>query len=115
MAGLEETIGQLLGNPDSMAQIMNLAQSLGLGPPPDENGESPPPPPVDDRLLGILGQLMADSQKSDPRQQALLTALKPFVRPERRASIDRALRIARITHLAETALRSFGKEGGSLV
>ena len=115
MAGIEDTLGQLLSNPEAMGQIMAMAQNLGLGPPPEPAGDAAPPPPpaVDARLLGILGRLLSDQQENDPRQQALLTALKPFVRPERRASIDRALQIARLSRLAGNALRVFGKEGGT--
>ena len=36
---LEEKLSQVLNDPNSMAQLMSFAQSLGMGPP-----DAPPPP-----------------------------------------------------------------------
>ena len=60
-------------------------------------------------------QMMQQAQHTDSKQEALLCALKPYLVPERRDKIDRALRIARLSQLASFALRNsgglFGKEG----
>lgn len=48
MAEFEEKLNALLSDPNSMAQIMQLAQSLGGGSAPQQNAQSgfaPPPPP----------------------------------------------------------------------
>ena len=48
MAEFEEKLNALLSDPNSMAQIMQLAQSLGGGSAPQQNaqgGFAPPPPP----------------------------------------------------------------------
>lgn len=111
MAGIEETLDQLLGDPGAMAQIMSVVQSLGLGKPPDSGECSAPPPVPDDKLLSSLMGIMRDAQSIEPKQEALLCALKPFVRPERREKIDKALRIARISHIAGCAIRNFQSEG----
>ena len=53
MGELEEKLENILGNPQAMAQIMSLAQSLNLGgsqnqaPSPDASGDAPPPQPQD--------------------------------------------------------------------
>ena len=39
------------------------------------------------------------------RREKLLMALRPFLKPERQEKLDRALRLARLTHLAGGALR----------
>lgn len=94
-----------------MAQIMSIAQSLGGGQ--AENTSQPvPQPQQDDGFARAILQIMQQAQHTDSRQEALLCALKPYVVPERRDKIDRALRIARLAQLAGCALRSYG--GGLL-
>ena len=108
--GLEEKLQQLLNDPDSMAQIMSFAQSLG--------GQMQPPqtavPPIDDGTMRTIIGMMQQLQRTDSRQEALLSALKPYLAPERREKIDRAAQIARLSRLAGSALQNglFGKRGG---
>lgn len=108
MEGLEEQLQKILDDPDSMAQILSLAQSFGLQPP-EAASAAPPPPPPDDGMAKAIFGMMQQARQSDGRQEALLLALKPFLRPERRGKIDRALQIAKVSHLAGFALRNFGK------
>ena len=110
MEGLEEQLQKILDDPDSMAQILSLAQSFGLQPPGAASSEpaAPPPPPDDGFMKAVFG-MMQQARQSDGRQEALLLALKPYLRPERRGKIDRALQIAKISHLAGFALRNYGK------
>lgn len=104
MEGLEEKLNQILGDPDSMAQLMSLAQSLGGG---EKSAASPPPPVNDGFVQGIMG-LMQQATQTDGKQEALLNALKPYLHPDRREKLDRALRIARISQLAGGALKNYG-------
>lgn len=110
--GFEDKLNQILSDPDSMAKIMSLAQSLG-GPsaasvgPPEPPPKAPPPPPDDAFVKGIL-RLMQQAQHTDKRQEALLCALKPYLAPERQAKIDEALRIAKLSQLAGFALKNYG-------
>ena len=99
---LEEKLSQVLNDPNSMAQLMSFAQSLGMrppdappppGPPP---GPSPGPPPGDEAFVRGILQLVRQANQKDGPQEALLAALKPYLRPERREKLDRAMRIARI-------------------
>lgn len=114
MEGLEEQLQKIMNDPDSMAQILSLAQSFGMQP---QEGQAPsapsvaPAPPDDGFAKAIFG-MMQQARQSDGRQEALLAALKPYLRPERRGNIDRALQIARISHLAGFALRNYGKLSG---
>ena len=110
--GFEDKLNQILSDPDSMAKIMNLAQSLG-GPPAAPNGPpdpppKPPPPPPDDAFVKGILRLMQQAQHTDKRQEALLCALKPYLAPERQAKIDEALRIAKLSQLAGFALKNYG-------
>lgn len=110
--GLEDKLQQILNDPDSMAQILSLAQSFGMSPEPPKEQAEPPAPPQDDKFLKTVFSMMQQARKSDSKQEALLAALKPYLAPERRWKIDQALQIARVSHLAGAALGQFGGKGG---
>ena len=143
MSELEEKLENILGNPQAMAQIMALAQSLnqsGPAAPAGDGGPSQPPasaveatpapaapaqPPasagsregglgnllggLDPNMLsaaaGLLGQF--NSSGDDDRRVALLTALRPFVREQRYARLDKAIQIARLSRLIRSGLDLF--------
>lgn len=130
MEGLEEKLQNILSDPNSMAQIMSMAQSLGLSP---QNEQRPPSQPVGENLgmlQSVMGQqggdgkmpdlqflqsmmgVLQQAQRTDGKQEALLCALKPFLRPERREGIDRAMQLAKISQLAGIALKNGGLMGG---
>ena len=134
MAELEEKLNAILGNPDAMGQIMALARSLNGGgdsqaeqsTPPPEPGESPPPPPasqpevpdlsallgqVDPRLMQMGLSLLKNCKERDDRNAALLRALRPFLKEERRAGLDRALQIVGVTRIIRAALDTMGGKG----
>ena len=50
--------------------------------------------------------------KLEKKQENLLNALKPFLKPARREKIDRAMQAARLSHLAGYALKSRGEKHG---
>ena len=141
MSELEEKLEHILGNPQAMAQIMSLAQSLnqngqGAGdgaqtqtqpgssvaapaqPPPasagDEGGLGSLLGGLDPNMLsvaaGLLGQF---NSGDDDRRVALLTALRPFVREQRYARLDKAIQIARLSRLIRSGLDLFRAGHGS--
>lgn len=123
MSELEEKLGAILSNQDAMGQIMALAKSLGGGnadapPPAAPSGEpsggtdSPPasssPGGIDPRLFSMAAKLAgAYSEAGDDRRVALLNSLRPFVKEERHAKLDKAVQIARLTRVVRIALDSF--------
>ena len=154
MSELEEKLESILGNPQAMAQIMSLAQSLnGSGSAasggdgaqaqpqePTSDGASPPAPPVtaaaqppasagssagglgsllgglDPNMLSAAASLLGQFNGSgdDDRRVALLTALRPFVREQRYARLDKAIHIARLSRLIRSGLDLFrARKGGS--
>ena len=137
MAGFEEQLNSILGNQEAMSQIMALARSLSgeqqpageASPAPEEPGEAAyvpageaPVPPAPD-LAALMGQIdpqmiqvgidvIRQVQSTEDRNTALLNALRPFLREERQARLDRALQIARAVKLVRVALGAVkGKEG----
>ena len=129
MAEFDDKLNSLLSDPNAMAQIMQLAQSLSGGqepqappspPPPPPPRQSPPPappPPVGGDLLSSLTggldpkllsrllplvQELGGQQDSNARQ--LLYALRPYLKPERQEKVERALQLARLFHLGKKFL-----------
>lgn len=121
-----------------MSQIMALAQSLGgssaqsEAPPSDDAGPQPqsvPTPPaqpssgggdlfsalgnVDPRLISLAMRLASEYNSNDDDRAALLNALRPFVKPERYAKLDKAIKISKLTRVIRIALDSFGHKGAA--
>ena len=126
MAEFDERLNQILSNPDAMAQIARLAQSLN-GPPVSGNGtppvpgngtppvppplsgngtppdDAPPPPQVPDNMPPLPD---ADTVAKflpllrdlggDSDARRLLYALRPYLRPRKQEKIERALHLARL-------------------
>ena len=127
MSEFEDKLGAILSDSNAMSQIMALAQSLGSSPPaPEEPSPAPPPPanipasPPD--LSGLLGsldpkmiqtgmQLLSEFSSGEDQRAALLLALKPFLKEERRAKIDRAVQIAQLSRVLRVAFQLFRGKG----
>ena len=130
MGEFEEKLNSILGNQEAMGQIMALAQSLGKpappAPEPEESGEpgweragGPVPAggaeeaPLDPRMVQMGMRLLKEYRTGDDRNAALLAALRPFLRKERYARLDRAIQIARLSRVLRVAFQSLsGKEEG---
>ena len=144
MSDFEHQLNSILSSPETMEQIMALANSISSGgtdPSTDtENcevtpAESPAPsPPSSADLSGLLTllsgpnsplgsldpslvqaglELVQTYSRNNEEQLALLTALRPFLQEERQAKLDRAVQLARIARVLQTAYRMFRerKEG----
>ena len=103
MAEMDDKLGAILNNPAMMQQIMAMAQSLGQQAPPKE--ETPPPfdPAIMQKIMGLGTQTSIDSN-----QQALLTALNPYLPHQRLSKLEKAMRAAKLAKLASTFLNTGG-------
>ena len=138
MAEFEDKLNSILNNQAAMNQIMALARSLS-GERPD------PPPALEDPakkeevtympaveepeqadLSAMLGQIdpkmlqagmevIRQVQGAEERNIALLSALRPYLREEKRTRLDRAMQIARMTRLIRAALGALGEKEGERV
>jgi len=112
MSELEEKLGALLANPQLMQQVSSLVQAMGQPPGPPQQQPAPPPlppqPPEPDisQLQGLIN--LVQQNRIDPRQQALLNALAPYLSPWRMGKLERAMRASKMAGLASVFLRSDG-------
>ena len=132
MSEFEDKLNAILSNPEAMAQVMGLAQSLsGSGAfnaeQPQENAAkqtgnradnagssfgnlgdlfSQIDPKMIERLLPLISELSSGS--NDERMQ-LLYALRPFLKAERRDKIERAVKTAKLIHIGKKFLSSMGE------
>ena len=143
MAELDEKLSAILGNPEAMGQIVNIAKALTAGsgdsssPPPQatdaefvpvEVGSSPgsagPSPGLSDNPLAALGdidprllqaalRLFSEYRSTDDHKVALLAALKPFLKEERLAKMDKAVQIAKLSRVIRLAFQMFKGGDGS--
>ena len=63
------------------------------------------------RVLQAGMRLLSELGSTDDRKTALLTALRPFVKEERFAKVDRAIQVAKLSRVIRVAFQLF-KEGG---
>ncbi len=98
--GLEEQLGAILNDPESMAQIFQMAKSFS----PSEAST----PPIDENMIFSLLQIMQQLQQTDTKQDALLCALKPYLAPDRQAKLDKAMQLARLSQIARFAMKNYG-------
>ena len=116
MGEFEEKLNSILSSPKEMEKILGLARELSGS---DEKEESPPPPPenpgilggltdMDPRLFQLMGRLMGEYSHKGSDKADLVTAMKPYVRAERREALDRALKIAKMARLARIAFSELG-------
>ena len=110
MDELERALRAVLDDPAQLRELRELAGSMGFSvpqaqpesapaPTPPEPEPVPEPPPAQaafqqQPLPEPAAAMLRQAGKMDKRQEALLLALKPFLRKERQEKIDRALHAA---------------------
>ena len=120
MGDFEEMLGSILSSPKDMEKIMDLARELtGSGEGGEKAGErkqepaAAPIPGLGDispKMLGVIGKLMGELRSQGDGKAALVNSMKPYVRPERREALDRAVKIAKVARLARFAMTELGGE-----
>ena len=112
---LEEKLGAILSDPSMMQKIQAMAQSLtqsaAQDPPqqvqPQQHQSSRTMPPADlamvQQLAGFAGQTGIDNN-----QQALLSALSPYIAGAKISKLENAMRAAKMARLASAFLGNGG-------
>lgn len=126
MADWQEQLNTILSDPDAMAQIASLAQSLGGAndaPPADKEraddksaATKSPFYGLDPELLRRFSPLLREANRPvNSETAAFLAALRPFLSEQRRAKVERAAQLARLIHLGKVFLTSSEQEDASHV
>ena len=135
MDEFEEKLNAILNSPETMGQIMALANSLsgqaeggaGMSATEGTTAAQPSVPTaptalspsnplailqkLDPAVLGAIGTLFQEYNRKDDEKAALLLALRPFLREERRARIEHAVQLTRVSRVIRAALRLFREAG----
>lgn len=115
MEDMEQKLNSILGNPEMMAQIMNMAQAMGANQP--QAVEKPAPPKSSQPSLpamnfdpAMIQKIAGIAQQAgiDKNQQSLLRALRPYLNEQRIVKLEKAMRAAKIAGIASTALGGAG-------
>jgi len=109
---LEEKLNALLSDPNSMAQVMQMAQQLSGAMGEQKAAPPPPAPPPGPDLGAALGgldpklllPLAGELGTENSAALQLLQALRPFLKEEKQGKIERAARLARLIHVGKKLL-----------
>ena len=117
MDEMQQKLNSILGNPEMMSQIMNMAQALGVDQEPEPVSQpvsAPSGNPLQSALGGIdpgtIQKIIGIAQQAgiDRNQQNLLKALRPYLSEHRIIKLEKAMRAAKIAGVATTALGGMG-------
>lgn len=119
MSELEDKINSILGDPQQMEKITNMARSLmgGGGAESAPEGEGKAESDVlgglgiDPASLQRLGRLLSRGGDRKPQERALLEAMKPYLSEKRRSKMDKAIKLARLAKIAQLAMGEMGGDG----
>ena len=127
MDDFEEKLNSILASPETMGQIMALADSITSQTSEQAASDDPPAPvstPVpaaanplamlqnlDPAMLKNIGALFQEYNRSDDEKTALLQALHPFLREERWVKVEKAIQITRLSRVIRTAFQMFRENG----
>lgn len=135
MAELDEKLNALLSDPNSMAQIMQMAQQLSAtmgggsaspspptaaaptaaAPPAAPTTQTTPQAPapslpggIDPQVVARFLPLLQEYSRSSSQTMQLLYALRPFLKESKQDKVERAARLARLIHLGKKFLMDWG-------
>ena len=121
MSELEDKLNQILSSPEDMEKIMGIARSLsgsGGAPEPETAGRGDGAPfdlgalsslmgNIDPKLIQLFGRVMNEYSSPENDKSALISAIKPYLKEDRREKIDKAAEVAKMARLARAALAEF--------
>lgn len=107
---LQDKLNSILSDPEQMSGIFSVAQQL-MGGTAGETDEPKPEQtaPLSGGLLSMLGGALGASEDQS-RNQALLSAMSAYLRPERREKMQRAMKLSRMMSLAGRVMKEYGGE-----
>ena len=127
MDDLERALRAVLDDPAQMQELRELAGTMGFSAPqpqsvsataPKAAEPEPKPKPVQavfqqQPLPEPAAAMLRQAGKMDKKQEALLLALKPFLRRERQEKNDTALQASRMASIPSLDLKNRGRSPGA--
>jgi hypothetical protein len=114
MADFEDKLKKILSSPEDMAKIADMARSISAASPapedaPPDDGDSSDAPgsaalALDPKMMRIMSSVMGAYSSGTSDKEALLGAIRPYLRSGRQEYVDRAAEIVRLTRLARAAI-----------
>jgi len=97
---LNDRIEQVLNDPESLKQISEIASAMGFL---DQSQTMEVPAP---EITKNLSTVMEQLHQRDQKQENLIHALLPYLKPAKRQRLERAMQIAQLSQLAGAAISS---------
>ena len=116
MSDFEDKLNKILSSPEDMEKILDVARSLagsGAGQSGDDakdadtDGKATDNQKIDPKMIKLMTRLMGEYSSPRGDKSELISAIKPYLKEERRADLDRAAQIAKLAKLARTAFSEF--------
>ncbi len=115
MGDIEDKLNSILSSPEEMEKILGLArQFMGTAQSPEQDNTPAkavsnvnPLPDMDPRLMSVIGRLFSEYSRADNDRTAVLNAIKPYLRDERRRKLEKAIEMAKMARIARLAIREF--------
>lgn len=101
MSEFDDMLGKILGDPAEMEKIAGMAAQLMGG----DAGEEKPGGGAD---MGMMLSKLMGGARGGGDKAALVAALGPYLKPERRHKLEKALKISRLASIAEIAMSGLG-------
>ena len=119
MEDMDSRLNALLSDPEAMGRIMALAQQLSSESAASSPPPSPEPPPSSQQeedgfdpmlLLKFLPLLQELRQDNSSQSMQFLSAMRPFLKPERQPKVERAVKLAHLICVGKKFLTEGGLE-----
>ena len=91
-------ITQILNDPERMKEITDIASTLGFS---QVNTDD-----FSTEMREQRSNAVHSIQKKDEKQQALVRALLPYLRPKHQKKLEQAIRFVQLTHVAGASMQN---------
>ncbi len=103
MSELEDNLNSILGDPQMMTQIMNIASAFKNDSanvrPTESTSETGESLGIDPETLSRIMRIASEFNRKDDRSAALLYAIKPYLNKKRQSKFKDALTVMRIAKI----------------
>ena len=119
MSEFEDKISKILSSPEDMEKIMGIARSLsdsseatdaegaGDSAGPDLGSLSSALGSIDPKIFRLLTRALGEYSSKSNDKAALISAIRPYLKEDRRQKVEKAAEIARLAHIARVAFSEF--------